>query len=100
MNKTQLVAAVSDKTGHSKKDVAAVLDGITDAIRGELATGGEVAVQFFGSFKRTYRPARDGRNPQTGEPIRIAESWKVTFSPAGALKDAANGEQSPVSAVA
>lgn len=100
MNKSQLVAAVASETGHSKKNVAEIFDAITDIVRDTLASGGEVALQGFGTFKRTFKPARDGRHPQTGATIRIAESWSVKFSPAAGLKAAARSQTSPVSAVA
>lgn len=98
MNKSQLIATVADKISHSKKDVAEIYDAITDTVRDTLASGGEVALQGFGTFKRTFKPARDGRHPQTGAHIRIAESWSVRFTPSSGLKAAAAA--SPVSAVA
>ena len=100
MNKSQLIAAVASKTGHTKKDVAEISDAITNTIQDTLASGGEVSLQGFGTFKRTFKPARDGRHPQTGEPIRIAESWSVRFAPSSGLKAAAKSQASPVSAVA
>ncbi|GAA2860365.1 HU family DNA-binding protein [Nonomuraea rubra] len=104
MNKTELIAAVARRTGHSRQAVADVLAGITETIQAEVSDGGEVAIQFFGSFKRKHTPARDGRHPQTGQPMRIGESWTVKFAPAAGLKTAVRGrarsQQSPVSAVA
>lgn len=104
MNKTELVAAVAERTGQSKQIVADVLNGITATIQTEVSEGREVAVQYFGSFKRKHLPARDGRHPQTGAPMRIAESWTAKFAPASGLKDAvcvrARAQQEPVPAVA
>lgn len=104
MYKSDLIAAVAERTGHSKTAVADILNGITAAIQDEVADGGEVAIQYFGSFKRKHTPARDGRHPQTGEPMRIDESWTVKFAPAAGLKTAVRGrarsQQSPVAAVA
>lgn len=89
MNKSQLITVVASKTGHSKKDVAEISDAITTTIQDTLASGGEVAIQGFGTFKRTHRSARAGQHPRTGEPIQIAASWSVKFSPAAGLKTAA-----------
>lgn len=90
MNKTELVAAVAEKTGASKKDseklVSAVFETITDA----LVAGDKVALVGFGAFEVKERPARTGRNPRTKETIEIPASRSASFKPGKALKDAVN----------
>ena len=88
MNKVELIAAVADKAGMSKKDaekaVAAVFSSITDA----LADGGKVQLIGFGTFEVRERAARTGRNPQTKEIIPIAASKQPVFKAGLALKAA------------
>ena len=88
MNKTELVAAVAEKTGASKKDseklVSAVFETITDA----LVAGDKVALVGFGAFEVKERGARVGRNPQTKEEIEIPASRVASFKIGKALKDA------------
>ena len=90
MNKTELVAAVAEKTGASKKDseklVSAVFETITDA----LVAGDKVALVGFGAFEVKERPARIGRNPRTKEEITIPATRAAAFKPGKALKDAVN----------
>ena len=90
MNKTELVAAVAEKTGASKKDseklVSAVFESITDA----LVAGDKVALVGFGAFEVKERPARTGRNPRTKETLEIPASRSASFKPGKALKDAVN----------
>ena len=66
MNKTELVAAMADQTGLTKKDVEAVLKAFTDVVSGELKKGGKVQLVGFGTFEVSERAAREGRNPQSG----------------------------------
>lgn len=88
MNKAELVTAVAEKTGLSKKDsdkaVNAALDSITEA----LAAGESVRLVGFGAFEVKERSARMGRNPQTKEPIEIPASRAATFTAGKALKEA------------
>ncbi len=88
MNKVELVAAVAEKTGLSKKDaekaVAAVLDTVVDAV----AKGDKVQVVGFGTFEVRARAARTGRNPQTKETITIPASKQPVFKAGKAFKDA------------
>ena len=87
MNKTELAEMVATKTGMSKKDsenaISAVLDGITDA----LAKGEKVQLVGFGNFEVRERKEREGRNPSTGEAIKIAAQKVPAFKPGKALKD-------------
>ncbi|MDZ4132306.1 MAG: HU family DNA-binding protein [Dethiobacteria bacterium] len=87
MNKPELVEAVAEKAGITKKDsekaVAAVLEGIADT----LAKGEKVQLVGFGTFEVRHRNAREGRNPSTGEAIKIAAQNVPAFKPGKALKD-------------
>ena len=88
MNKVELIAAVAEKAGLSKKDsdkaVAAVLESIVDA----LASGDKVQLVGFGSFEVKSRAARTGRNPRTKEVVEIPASKVPVFKAGKALKDA------------
>lgn len=90
MNKNELIAAVADKAGLSKKDadkaVNAVVASITDALKG----GEKVAVVGFGSFEVKSRPARVGRNPKDGSAIDIPASKAPVFKAGKTLKDSVN----------
>ena len=90
MNKTELVAAMADQTGLTKKDVEAVLKAFTDVVSGELKNGGKVQLVGFGTFEVSERAAREGRNPQSGEPMKIAASKAPKFKAGKALKDMVN----------
>ena len=90
MNKTELVAAMADQTGLTKKDVEAVLKAFTDVVSGELKKGGKVQLVGFGTFEVSERAAREGRNPLTGEKMQIKASKAPKFKAGKALKDAVN----------
>ena len=90
MNKIELVAAMADQTGLTKKDVEAVLKAFTDVVSGELKKGGKVQLVGFGTFEVSERAAREGRNPQSGEPMKIAASKAPKFKAGKALKDMVN----------
>ena len=90
MNKTELVAAMADQTGLTKKDVEAVLKAFTDVVSGDLKKGGKVQLVGFGTFEVSERAAREGRNPQSGEPMKIAASKAPKFKAGKALKDMVN----------
>ena len=90
MNKTELVAAMADQTGLTKKDVEAVLKAFTDVVSGELKKGGKVQLVGFGTFEVSERAAREGRNPQSGEPMKIAASKAPKFKAGKALKAMVN----------
>lgn len=87
MNKTTLIAAVSEKTGLTKKDAAAALDATFAAITEAMVNGDKVNVSGFGIFEVKARAARTGRNPQTKETIQIPASKVPAFKAAKALKD-------------
>lgn len=88
MNKTELIVAIAEKAGLTKKDAERALNAAIDAITASLAEGQKVQVAGLGSFEVKNREARTGRNPQTGETIQIAASKLPTFKAAKALKDA------------
>ena len=87
MNKAELVAAVAEKSGLSKKDSEKAVNAALEAIAAELAAGGKVQLVGFGSFETKKRDARVGRNPRTKEEIRIPASRVPAFKAGKALKD-------------
>ncbi len=90
MNKTELIAAIAEKTGFSKKDSEKALKAFEEVVTEELSKGGKVQLVGFGTFDVAERAAREGRNPQTGEPMQIAASKAPRFKVGKALKDAVN----------
>lgn len=90
MNKNELIAAVADDTGLAKGDATKAVDAIFDAISGALKKGDEVRLVGFGTFSVSKRAASTGRNPRTGETIKIAASNQPKFKAGKALKDAVN----------
>jgi DNA-binding protein HU-beta len=91
MNKSELIEAVAAKTGHNKKDTEQTLNALLDAITEAVAQGETVTFVGFGTFKAAERDAREGRNPATGETIRIAASRTPKFVPGKAFKEQVNG---------
>ena len=90
MNTSDLIDHVAGEAGLTKAQAKAIMDGVLTRISAAAAEGEEVNLPGFGKFKIQDRPAREGRNPATGEAIQIAASRKVVFQPAKALKDAVN----------
>ena len=90
MNKAELVAAMAEKAGLSKKDAEAALKAFTDVVSDELKNGGKVQLVGFGTFEVSERAAREGRNPQSGEVMKIAASKAPKFKAGKALKDLVN----------
>ena len=86
MNKGELIAAVAAK-GLSKKDAGIAVDAVFDAIADAVAKGDKVSLLGFGTFSVKERPAREGRNPATGESIKIPASKSPVFKAGKALKD-------------
>ena len=91
MNKTELVAAIAKDAALSKKDAEKALKAFTDAVSKELKKGGKVQLVGFGTFEVSKRAAREGKNPQTGEKIKIKASKAPKFKAGKALKDLVNG---------
>ena len=87
MNKTELIAAVAEKTGMTKKDAEKAVSAVLDAISADLAAGNRVQLAGFGTFETKTRAARTGRNPKTKEAIEIAASKYPVFKAGKALKD-------------
>ena len=90
MNKTELVAAMADQAGLSKKDAEKALKAFTDVVAEELKKDGKVQLVGFGTFEVSSRAAREGRNPQSGAPMKIAASKAPKFKAGKALKDKLN----------
>ena len=90
MKKTELVAAIAEKAGISKKDadkaVAAFVETVTEALK----AGDKVQLIGFGTYEVKERAAREGRNPKTGETIEVPASKHPAFSASKALKDQLN----------
>lgn len=90
MNKSELVAAVAKEANLSKKDADAAVNAVTAAITAALADGDKVQLVGFGTFETRERAARTGKNPRTGEAIKIAASKVPAFKAGKALKDVVN----------
>lgn len=90
MNKTELVAAIAAQTELSKKDAEKALKAFIDVVTDELKKGEKIQLVGFGTFEVAERAAREGRNPITGEPMKIPASKAPKFKAGKALKDAVN----------
>ncbi|HSO96389.1 MAG TPA: HU family DNA-binding protein [Acidimicrobiia bacterium] len=88
MNKRDLIAALAEETGTDKKTADLFLTSFVDIVTTNVAKGEPVIISGFAKFARVERAARMGRNPQTGEPIKIAASRKVRVTALKAFKDA------------
>ncbi|HBD86133.1 MAG TPA: integration host factor subunit alpha [Clostridiales bacterium] len=87
MNKAELIAAVAEKAGFSKKDTEKVINATFNAITDELVAGEKISLVGFGSFDVKYRGERIGRNPKTKEEIKIPASRVPQFKAGKALKE-------------
>jgi DNA-binding protein HU-beta len=90
MTKNELIAAVAERTGLAHTQAASAVEATFDVVAATLNQGGEVKVAGFGNFKVTHRAEREGRDPRTGQPVKIAAAKRPKFSPAKALKDGLN----------
>ena len=90
MNKSELIAAISDNAEITKASAEKVLNTITETITSELKAGNSVVLVGLGTFEARQTAARTGRNPQTGKAIEIAASVKPAFKAGKSLKDAVN----------
>ncbi|MCM1086627.1 MAG: HU family DNA-binding protein [Blautia sp.] len=90
MNKAELVAAMADQSGLSKKDTEKALKAFTDVVAEELKKGEKVQLVGFGTFEVSQRAAREGRNPQSGAVMKIPASKAPKFKAGKALKDSIN----------
>ena len=87
MNKKDFVTSVAELSGLSKKDSTQALDAIIESIQKWLKHGNDVSLTGFGTFRVIKRKARNGRNPRTGETIKIAASKRPTFRSGKILKE-------------
>ena len=90
MNKTELIAAMSEEAGLTKKDAEKALDAFTDTVSKALTAGDKVQLVGFGTFETTKRAAREGRNPQTGKTVKIATSVVPKLKASKTQKDIIN----------
>ena len=91
MNTSDIADHLAGAHGATKADAKKMVDGVFAAITDAATKGEEVSIPGFGKFKVKDSPARDGRNPATGAPMKIAASRKLGFSVAKAVKDKLNG---------
>ena len=87
MNKTELVERIAEETDAPKSEAQKYLDAFEEVVTSELKSGGEVQITGFGKFYVQERKAREGRNPQTGEKMKIAASKVPAFSAGNSLKE-------------
>lgn len=90
MKKTEIISALSEETNLSKIDVEKVYNATFELIKNELSKGNKVSVSGFGTFDISERAEREGRNPATGETIKIAASKSVKFKAGKELKEKVN----------
>ena len=90
MNKKELITAIAEEIGMTKKDVAAVVDATFDKITAAMAAGDKVQLMGFGTFETRERGERTGKNPRTGETVTIAACKAPAFKAGKSLKDAVN----------
>ncbi|MDO5492645.1 MAG: HU family DNA-binding protein [Nesterenkonia sp.] len=92
MNRSELVAAVAEKSGNSQAAVNGVLDAVFQVFTEEVSRGEKVTIPGWLAVERTERAARTGRNPQTGETIQIPAGHSVKLTAGSKLKSAATGK--------
>jgi len=92
MTKSDLVALVATQAGTSATDAEKVLNGFRDVVQAKLKAGEDIAYPGLGKFSRVERKARTGRNPQTGEAIKVKASKAPKFTAAAGLKSVVNGQ--------
>ena len=90
MNKKDLITAIAEETGMTKKDVATVVDASFGKITAAMVAGDKVQLMGFGTFETRERGERTGKNPRTGETVTIAACKAPAFKAGKALKDAVN----------
>ncbi|WP_026824201.1 HU family DNA-binding protein [Arsenophonus nasoniae] len=88
MNKTELINQIADKTSLTKKDSEKAVNAFIETVTEALKAGNDVQLIGFGSFQVKPRAARDGRNPKTGEPLKIAAANVPSFKAGQRLKEA------------
>ena len=90
MNKTELIAEIAQKTGLTKKDAEQAVKALVETVTEQLKKGNKVQMVGLGTFEVSKRAAREGRNPQTGESMKIKASKAPKFKAGKALKDKVN----------
>jgi DNA-binding protein HU-beta len=91
MNQAELIETVATNAGIKKADAAKVVQAVFEGITSALGKGEEVRLAGFGIFEVAERAEREGRNPRTGEVVKIAAAKAPKFKPAKQLRDAVNG---------
>ena len=90
VNKSELIDHIASQADISKAAAGRALEAVIGGVKTTLKKGGSVSLVGFGTFSVSKRAARTGRNPRTGEEIKIAASMNPAFKPGKALKDAVN----------
>lgn len=90
MTKADIIEAIHQKIGYSKKDAADMVELIFDTIKTTLSKGEKIKISGFGNFVVRQKKARTGRNPQTGEAITISARRVLTFKPSQVLREDVN----------
>jgi integration host factor subunit alpha len=91
LTKSDIANVVSDRVGNTKKQSSKMLDSLFELIKQSLEDGEDVLISGFGKFTVKEKRERKGRNPQTGEPIKLPARKVVTFKCSGKLRDSING---------
>lgn len=92
MNKSELIEAIANEANLSKKDAEAAVNAYTTVVTNALKAGDKITLVGFGTYEVRERAAREGKNPQTGEAIKIAAAKVPAFKPGKGLKDMINGK--------
>lgn len=92
MNNSDLAASIANARGLTKVEARSIVDTLFEKITEAVARGEEVTIAGFGRFRVKDRAAREGRNPRTGDPMKIPASKNLTLTPAAALKRRLNGK--------
>lgn len=91
MTQSEIIDQLADKSGMKKADVKNFFNTLSTLATSEVKKNGEFTLPGFGKFKKVKRKAREGRNPATGETIKIGAKTSVKFSASKAMKDAVGG---------
>ncbi len=93
MIKSELVQIIADRNPHLyQRDVENIVNAVLDEITDTLASGNRVELRGFGAFSVKNRPAREGRNPRTGETVHVEEKWVPFFKTGKELRERLNGK--------